>query len=104
MYTLLFPNLKTFTISFPNIFDLIVSIDYKKILISFSYVYYVTIFFLLTRVLIYFGLTLIHLINTKHTTALKKNSTRIQLGVFLKFFSKNSFKKFFLKIVAYTCL
>lgn len=59
---------------------------------------------LLTRVLIYFGITLINLVNTKHTTSLKKNSVRTYLTVMLKFYWSNSFKKSFLKIVTVTCL
>ncbi len=85
-------------------FDAVISIDYKRILISFGYIYYITIFFILTRILIYFGLTLISIINTKHTTFYKKVVRRTTTNVFNKFYWKNSFKKTFLKLVTVKCL
>jgi hypothetical protein len=98
------PSLSTSFDFVSNAINVLLSIEYKKILISFSYIYYITIFFLLTRVLVYFGLTLINLINTKQTTFFKKNNIRSYLGIFLKFFWKNSRKKMFLKLVTVTCL
>lgn len=89
---------------FSEIATTIVSIEYKKLLISFSYVYYATIFFLLTRVLVYFGVMLVNLINTKHTTFFKKKSNRSVLGIFVKFYWFASFKKTFLKLATITCL
>jgi len=59
---------------------------------------------MLTRILIYFGVTLIGLINSKHTTSLKKNSVRTLLAVFMKFYSKKTFKMNFLKLAAFKCL
>ncbi len=79
-------------------------VDYKSFLLSFGYVYYFTVFFILTRVLVYFGITLISLLNTKHTTGLKKTSTRPLLAVFMKFYNKRGFKASFLKIAAFKCL
>jgi len=98
------PSLSTSFDFVSNAINVLLSIEYKKTLISFSYIYYITIFFLLTRVLVYFGLTLINLINTKQTTFFKKNNIRSYLGIFLKFFWKNSSKKMFLKLVTVTCL
>lgn len=87
-----------------EVFTVLLKFDYKTLLINLGYIYYFTIFFILTRVLIYFGLTLISLINTKHTTSLKKNSVRPLLAVFMKFYSKSQFKVNFLRIVAFKCL
>lgn len=102
--TSLIPSLKAFTDNLPQSFELLLNFDYKGLVISFGFIYYFTVFFILTRVLVYFGLTLISLINTKHTTSYKAKSIRVLLTVFLKFFSKNSFKTKFLKIATVTCL
>lgn len=98
------PDLSIYLDFISNTINTLLNIEYKKIIISFSYLYYITVFFLLTRILVYCGLTLISLINTKQTTFLKKNNSRNYLGIFLKFFWKNSSKKMFLKLVTVTCL
>jgi len=98
------PSLSIYLDLISNTVNTLWNIEYKKTIISFSYLYYITVFFLLTRVLIYFGLTLISLINTKQTTFFKKNNNRNYTGIFLKFFWKNSSKKMFLKLVTVTCL
>lgn len=99
MYTLLFPNLKSMTLSLPSVIDSVLAIEYKKILLSLSYIYYVTIFFMLTRVLVYFGLMLINLINARHSTLIKQQVVRNQFGVFLKSWSTSSFRTNFIKVV-----
>lgn len=101
---MLSPDFAAFLSSLPQVFELFLNFDYKGLVISFGFVYYFTVFFILVRVLVYFGLTLISLINTKHTTFYKTQNTRVLLTVFLKFFSKNSFKSKFLKIATITCL
>ena len=83
----------------PVIFDTLINFEYKKFVISCSYVYYYTIFFLVLRVLIYSGITLINLINTKHTTFYKKKSVRTLSSTLLKFYNVVSSKKILLKIV-----
>lgn len=80
------PDLSIYLDFISNTINTLLNIEYKKIIISFSYLYYITVFFLLTRILVYCGLTLISLINTKQTTFLKKNNNRNYLGIFLKFF------------------
>ncbi len=98
------PNFSDMLSSTDNLINYIFMIEYKKILLSFSYIYYATVFFLLTRVLVYFGLTLINLINVKHSTFLKKKNSRFYTAIFLKVYNNNSFKKNFLKLVTVTCL
>lgn len=98
------PNLNSGLYNLLSVFDTISHIDYKEIMINFSFIYYVTVFFLLVRVLVYFGLTLINLINTKHTTLFKKNISRFYLGVFLKFYNENATKKKLLKLITVNCL
>lgn len=98
------PNGSAFYTTFVKVVNYLIVIEYKKILISFSYIYYATVFFIIVRVLVYCGLTLISLINTKHTTALKQKSFRSLFGVFLKFYKNNSFKNIFLKLVTVNCL
>lgn len=83
----------------PTIFDTLINFEYKKFLISCSYIYYYTIFFLVLRILIYSGITLINLINTKHTTFYKKKTIRPMSASFLKFYNTVSSKKFLLKLV-----
>ncbi len=98
------PNLIAVIESIPGIVTTLISIDYKKWIISFSYIFYFTIFFWLTRVLVYCGITLIGLINTKHTTSLRMKTNRFYSAVFLKIFNTNFFKKNFLNIFTITCL
>jgi hypothetical protein len=98
------PNLTAFLQTLSEIFLTIINLDFKRLIISLSYIYYFTVFFLMLRILIYCGVTLVGLINTKHTTFLKKNSTRTQLAVFLKFNNTHSLKQNFLKLVTVNCL
>lgn len=101
---MILPSLIDSVNNLPQSVELLLNFDYKGLVISFGFIYYFTVFFILTRVLVYFGLTLISLINTKHTTFYKAKNTRVLLTVFLKFFNKNSFKTRFLKIATITCL
>lgn len=80
------------------------SICYKDLIINFSYIYYITIFFLLTRILIYFGVSFINLVNSKHTTCVKNHSVRVLFTFFMKFYQKNSTKQTLLKLTTITCL
>ena len=91
------PNVMAVIMAIPVIFDYLINFEYKTFLISCSYVYYYTIFFWLIRVLIYCGLSLVNLINTKHTTLLKKNNKRSFSLLVLKFFQGKSLKENFLK-------
>lgn len=84
----------------PTLFDFLINFEYKQLLMSCTFIYYYTIFFWLTRVLVYCGLTLINLINTKHTTSLKKVTKRTLSLTILKFFNQTSLKQNFLKIAA----
>ena len=101
---MMLPSLIESLNNMPDSVELLLNFDYKSLVISFGFIYYFTVFFILTRVLVYFGLTLIGLINTKHTTFYKAKNTRVLLTVFLKFFNKHSFKTRFLKVVTVTCL
>lgn len=98
------PNAGLWLNNLLSLSDFFLHINYKEIIINFSFIYYLTVFFLLTRVLVYFGLTLINLINAKHTTLFKKSTSRFYLGVMLKFYNNGSFKKNFLKLVTVNCL
>ena len=98
------PNLMAFLQALPGVFTAAINIDYKNVVISLAYIYYFTVFFLLLRILIYCGVTLITLINSKHTTFFKKKAHRTQLAIFLKFNNSYSFKQKFLKLVTVNCL
>lgn len=101
---MLLPGLIDSLNDMPQSVELLLNFDFKGLVISFGFIYYFTVFFILTRVLVYFGLTLIGLINTKHTTFYKFKNTRVLLTVFLKFFNKTSFKTRFLKVATVSCL
>ncbi len=98
------PNGASFYITFINFVNYLFIIEYKKIIVSFSYIYYATVFFIVIRVLVYFGLTLVNLVNSKHTTNIKQFNMRSCLNIFLKFYEPSSFKNIFLKLVIINCL
>lgn len=87
-----------------NILEYFNSIDYREFIINFSYVYYLTIFFLLIRILIYFGVSFVNLINIKYSTFVKTHNTRFFFTFFMKFYKKSSIKQIVLKLIAVTCL
>lgn len=93
------PNLMAFIKFLPTAFDALVNFEYKKFLVNCSYIYYYTIFFLTLRILIYCGITLINLINIKHTTNYKKLNSRVLATSMLKFYNVSSLKKALLAIV-----
>lgn len=75
-------------------------VDYKTFFVNFGFIYYITIFFLLSRILLYFGLTLINLINAKHSVHLKSNnSNKVLFSIFIKLYASNSLKNNFLKLI-----
>ncbi len=83
----------------PTIFDTLINFEYKKFLISCSYIYYYTIFFWVLRILIYCGISLINLINTKHTSFFKIKNVRVTTTTIIKFYNISSLKKSLLKLV-----
>lgn len=94
------PNLMAFIKMIPTIVSTLLNFEYKNFLISCGYIYYYTIFFWTLRILIYSGITLINLINIKHTTFYKKNTLRTQGITLLKFHNVSSFKKSLLQVAA----
>ncbi len=84
----------------PTIFHFLINFEYKNFLISCSYIYYYTVFFWLTRVLVYSGLTLINLINKKHTTFFSNSIKRTLSFTIMKNFNNTSFKSNFLRTAA----
>lgn len=94
------PNLMAVIKAIPTVFDFLLNFEYKKFLISCSYIYYYTVFFWFTRVLVYCGLTLINLINSKHTTLVKKTTKRTLSFTIMKFFNNTTLKNNFLKTAA----
>lgn len=85
-------------------FSILLSFQYKKFLISLNFIYYFTIFFWLTRVTVYAGITLITLINTKHTTIYKKKSVRSPFNIWIKHYNTFNLKKNYLKLISYVYL
>jgi hypothetical protein len=75
------------------------AIDYKNFFLNFSFIYYITVFLLLSRILLYFGLTLINLINSKHSIHLKGVNNKNLFFSFLKLNNKNLLKNHFLKLI-----
>lgn len=75
------------------------AIDYKNFFLSFSFIYYITVFLLLSKILLYFGLTLINLINSKHSIHLKSVNNKNLFFSFLKLNNKNLLNNHFLKLI-----
>ena len=82
-----------------NLIQYLTSIDYKNFILNFSFVYYITVFLLLSRILLYFGLTLINLINSKHSIHLKTVNSKNLFVSFIKLNNKNLLKNKFLKLI-----
>lgn len=87
----------------PNTGHALVTLDYKLVMTNISFIYYTTLFFWLTRVLVYFGLTLINLINKKHTTQVTLPKTRQESSLHLKLLLTTS-KKNYLALAINTLL
>lgn len=83
--------------------EYLLSIDYIELLLNYSVIYYIVVFFLLSRVLLYFGITIITLINTKHSISFKKINNKSQLLTYLKF-NNISFRCKTLKLIIINCL
>jgi cell division protein FtsB len=79
-------------------------VDYKVFFSNLSFIYYITVFFLLSRILLYFGLTLINLINSKHSVHLKNRNSKVLFSIFIKLYNNNSLKNNFLKLITVTYL
>lgn len=86
-----------------QLFEVIVNIDCKEVVINLNFIYYFSIFFYLVRILVYFGVTIIDFLNFKHTTTLKSVVSRKFTFTYLKFFH-TSFKRFCLKSVLKFCM
>ncbi len=92
------PNLMALIKAIPTIFDAVINFEYKRFLLSVSYLYYYTVFFWAVRVVIFCGVTFVNLINYKFTTSLKKKTVRNVNTVLLKNLNTNFFKVNFLQV------
>ncbi len=98
------PKSKT---SYTSLLDLLNSLfvfDIKELLINFSFIYYLTVFLILVRILIYFGVSIINLINIKHSSLVKTTNVRSLFNCILKFYETNSLKYTIIKLTTVTCL
>ncbi len=84
----------------PALFDAIINFEYRRFLLSISYLYYYTVFFWAIRVVIFCGVTFVNLINYKFTTSLKKKNLRNTNTVLLKSLNINSYKTNFLQVAS----
>lgn len=98
------PKSNTNYINLTDIFNSLMSVEYKALLVNFSFVYYITIFFILVRILIYFGVSIINLVNSKYSSLIKVTSYRLLFNSILKFYETNSLKHTILKLTTVTCL
>lgn len=98
-FNIITANIRSYYYDIINNLAILLNFDFKKFIAEFSYVYYVTIFFMLVRITGYFGIMLISLINTRHTTKLKTNSFRNILGIFVKLYPLGTFRKNLLKLI-----
>ena len=98
------PKSKTSYTSLLDLLNSLFFIDVKELLINFSFIYYITIFFILVRILIYFGVSIINLINAKYSSLVKVTNHRIIFSSILKFYETNNLKYTILKLTTITCL
>jgi len=98
------PRTYTLISNLPKHLEYIISPSFTELLVSFSFIYYITIFFILVRILIYFGVGIVNLVNTKHSSFVTIVRRRFFLSFFLKCYQIRSFKNIILQIAMCTCL
>ena len=98
------PKSKTSFISLGDLLNSCFAVDVKELLINFSFIYYITVFFILVRILIYFGVSIINLINTKYSSLAKVTNNRVLFSCILKFYETKSLKYTIIKLTTITCL